>query len=120
MSQVQVHREGQALHIVLSGSWMIADAAGLHQALRASCAHPVAGLNVAVLDLAGVHAADTAGVQLLLALARSLRQAGLALQVLQRSPSVDNVARALGASDARQCCGFEGAARALPQAEVAA
>ncbi len=112
MSDVQVHQEGKTLHIVLAGSWTIADAAALHQALRTSCAHPAAGLSVAVLDLAGVQTADTAGVQLLLALARSLREAGLALQVQPRSPAVDKVARALGACDDRQCCGFEGAVAA--------
>lgn len=40
------------------------------------------------LDLSGVHACDSAGIQLLLALSRSLRESGRTLQILQPSTAV--------------------------------
>lgn len=40
------------------------------------------------LDLSGVHACDSAGIQLLLALSRSLHESGRTLQILQPSTAV--------------------------------
>lgn len=41
-----------------------------------------------LLDLSGISACDSAGIQLLLALERSLRESGRALQILQPSTAV--------------------------------
>jgi anti-anti-sigma factor len=106
MSDVRFQQEGEHLHLMLAGGLTIADAAAVHAALRESCAALPSGLRVAVLHTDQVTVADTAGVQLLLSLASSLRARGLSLQMAGRSAAIDGVASALGASDARQCCGF--------------
>lgn len=120
MSDVQFQQEGEHLHVVLAGGLTIADAAAVHAALRAGCAALPSGLKVAVLHTEEVAVADTAGVQLLLSLASSLRAQGFSLQMAGRSAAIDGVASALGACDARQCCGFVGVAASVNATEVMA
>jgi anti-anti-sigma regulatory factor len=120
MSHVQFQQTGSSLHLVLSGGLTIAEAAAVHAALRAGCATLPVDVTVAVLHTDQVSVADTAGVQLLLSLASSLRARGLTLQMAGRSTAIDGVARALGACDVRQCCGFAGETIAAQTTEVLA
>ncbi|MDD4616857.1 MAG: STAS domain-containing protein [Alphaproteobacteria bacterium] len=49
-----------------------------------------------VLDLGGVHACDTAGIQLLLAIAKELKARGRALELKEVSPEIRAAAERIG------------------------
>lgn len=63
------------------------------------------------IDLAEVDTADTAAVQLLLALGHGLRAQGVAARVVACSAALNTVGQALGAIDTAHCFGL---AAALP------
>ena len=58
------------------------------------------------IDLADMTPVDTAGVQLLFALARSLRQQGTDARLVACHPSLQSMAAVLGADAGGQCCGL--------------
>lgn len=79
--------------ISLSGELSIVDAAALREQLREALA---LGPGDLALDLSGVEGCDSAGVQLLLALARSLAARGDALQLVRPSDPVRHALATLG------------------------
>ncbi|WP_339410725.1 STAS domain-containing protein [Pseudomonas sp. EA_35y_Pfl2_R5] len=70
----------------LSGSLTIYEARDAHQALLAAVAEPAPG--VWTLDIQALEELDSAGVQLLLALDKHLRQYSAELQLLQPGPEL--------------------------------
>ncbi|MBH9579632.1 STAS domain-containing protein [Inhella proteolytica] len=72
----------------LGTEWTIAQASELHQSLLAALQASAEQGDVPVLDLAGVDSMDSAGVQLLLALHRSLQERGQELRIATASPTV--------------------------------
>lgn len=77
----------------LAGSLTIPYAAEKHAELRA-----LAEAGLERLDLSAIEACDASGVQLLLALRRSLRAAGRALRIEPASDAVAEAMRRCGAS----------------------
>lgn len=96
--------DGQAARLVVDGELTVAEAAEARATLLGLCP-PLAGQPLQI-DLAGVTPADTATVQLLLALARSLHQQGTAAQLLACHPALQALATVLGAAGSGRCCGL--------------
>lgn len=96
--------DGRSRVVQLAGALDIATAAQAQvQLLQALAALPAAPVH---LDTESVIAADSAGVQLLLSAARELAQQGRAATTGLPPEPLRRVARALGACDDAQCCGF--------------
>ena len=95
---------GQAARLQVDGELTVAQAADARNDLLRLCP-PLAGQPLDI-DLAGLAPADTAAVQLLLALAHSLRQQGSTARLATCSGALRTMARALGAADATHCCGL--------------
>lgn len=97
-------RDGQAARLEIDGELTVVQAAEAQATLRGLCP-PLAGQPLQI-DLAGLAPADTATVQLLLALARSLHQQGTAAQLLACHPALQKLAAVLGAAGGGRCCGL--------------
>jgi anti-anti-sigma factor len=82
--------------IALGGELGIVDAAALREQLRQALA---LGPGDLALDLSDVQACDSAGVQLLLSLRRSLAERGDALQLLNPAEPVRHALATLGLLD---------------------
>jgi anti-anti-sigma factor len=82
--------------IALSGDFSIVDAAALREQLREALN---LGPGDLALDLSGVEGCDSAGVQLLLSLRRSLAARGDALHITRPADSVRNALLTLGLQD---------------------
>lgn len=95
---------GQAARLQVDGELTVVQAADARGTLLRLCA-PLAGQPLDI-DLAGLAPADTATVQLLLALGHSLRQQGSPAQLAGCSGALQSMAQALGAADAHQLCGL--------------
>ena len=106
MSAVQLHApEGGAAAWRLEGALTIYAATEAHAALRDCLAASPAGEPL-VLDAGGLDEVDSAGVQLLLAAARSLRERGTPLHLQDPAPALQAAAATLGASRPGECCGW--------------
>ncbi len=79
------------LAVVLEGEWTIPSAAALREALLAHVAQ-----RAHVYDLQGITEMDSAGLQLLLALQRSLARQGQELTLQAISPAVKQVLQSYG------------------------
>lgn len=90
--------------LCLEGLWTITHAAAARDALLAALNRELG--SPCEVDLSAVQEIDTAGVQLLVALARCLRDTGTAARLCGLAPVVHRVAAALGAADDRQCFGW--------------
>jgi len=82
--------------IALSGDFSIVDAAALREQLREALN---LGPGDLALDLSGVESCDSAGVQLLLSLRRSLAARGDALHIARPADSVRHALATLGLHD---------------------
>lgn len=96
--------DGQAARLVIDGELTVVQAAEAQATLLGLCP-PLAGQPLQI-DLAGLAPADTATVQLLLALARSLHQQGTAAQLLACEPALQKLAAVLGAAGSGRCFGL--------------
>lgn len=72
----------------LGTEWTIAQAAQLHQQLLEALFASAANGHSPTLDLGDVDSMDSAGIQLLLALRRSLTERGQELHIVAASPTV--------------------------------
>lgn len=107
MSALHIEQRGDVTHLRFTGSLTIAEVTPLRQELLSALAAPPRTGQSVDLDLASVTEADSAGVQLLTATALWLRQQQLSSTVSAPAACVDLVARAIGAADDQQCCGFQ-------------
>ncbi|MBK7614969.1 MAG: STAS domain-containing protein [Burkholderiales bacterium] len=82
--------------LTLAGDLSIVDAAALREQLREALSNSTGDLT---LNLAGVESCDSAGVQLLLSLRRSLAARGGALHIAQPAESVRQALASLGLQD---------------------
>ena len=103
MSQVHAHTDATTLHLSLAGTLTIAETRSDLMTQLAATASEVQEVR---LDLSAVPEIDTAGIQLLMATARSLQEQGRQTTLQRSSDVVRTVSLALGAADAVQCCGF--------------
>lgn len=106
MSQVHAHTEATTLHISLAGTLTIAESAETRSDLMTQLNAMGSEVRQVRLDLSAVPEIDTAGIQLLMATARSLQAQGRQPMLQRSSDAVRMVSLALGAADAGQCCGF--------------
>ena len=90
--------------LCLEGLWTITHAAAARDALLVALNRELSA--PCEVDLSAVQEIDTAGVQLLVALARCLRETGTAARLCGLAPVVHRVAAALGAADEQQCFGW--------------
>ena len=107
MSELHTHQDGDRLSLRIAGSLTIADVTSLRLAMLAALTAPPQPVKEVVLDLHAVGEADGAGVQLLASAAQWLRDLHVRPVLEGPAPGVEQVARAIGASDAGQCCGFQ-------------
>lgn len=104
MIDARLDTSGLQPRLVLEGPWTIAQAAQGRERLLAL---PLdAALGTLAIDLGGLREIDTAGVQLMLALSRRLRERGLTAEVSGVPVDVRRVARVLGAADDERCFGW--------------
>jgi len=106
MSQVHAHTDGATLHLSLAGTLTIAESAETRADLMTQLAAAGSNVREVRLDHSAVPEIDTAGIQLLMATARSLQTQGRQATLQRSSDVVRTVSLALGAADAAQCCGF--------------
>ena len=97
-------RDGQAARLVINGELTVVQAAEAQAELRGLC--PSLAQQSLDIDLAGLAPADTATVQLLLALARSLRQQGTAARLVACDSALQSLAAVLGTNGGGRCCGL--------------
>ena len=95
---------GQPARLQVDGELTVLQAAEARAELLRLCP-PLAGQPLDI-DLAGLAPADTATVQLLLALAHSLRLQGSPARLAACSGALQSMAQALGAADATHLCGL--------------
>lgn len=107
MSQLHTQQDGHCLNVRIEGSLTIADVTPLRVAMLAALNAPPQTVQEVRLDLQGVGEVDSAGVQLLASAAQWLREIHVRPVLEGPAPGVEQVARAIGASDAGQCCGFQ-------------
>ena len=107
MSTLERHVADGVPTLSLRGALTIAEAAPVREALREQLALDAAVHPTLRLDLGGIDELDSAGVQLLLSAARTLRAQSRLPALGDTAPLVERVAAALGVGDARHCCGFE-------------
>jgi len=106
MSALQIEQQSDVTRLRLQGSLTIAEVTPLRQELLACLNEPGHATQNLVWDLASVTEADSAGVQLLTATSLWLQQRQVNSSVSACAAGLDMVARAVGAADDRQCCGF--------------
>lgn len=104
MIDARLDTTGLQPRLVLQGPWTIAQAAQGRERLLALPLDAVCG--TLAIDLGGLREIDTAGVQLMLALSRRLRERGLTADVSGVPVNVQRVARVLGAADDEHCFGW--------------
>lgn len=107
MSQIHAQSQAEQLRISLAGTLTIAEVTETRSDLMAQ----IQGLGEAIrhvhLDVSAVPEMDSAGVQLLLALGRALRERGHELTVGPLPTAVRTVTQALGAGGDGHCFGFK-------------
>lgn len=107
MSAMHHDQAADRLSLRIEGSLTIADVTPLRVEMLAVLSTPPRPVKEVVLDLHAVGEADSAGVQLLTSAALWLQALQIRPVLSQVSHTLDHVARAIGAADERQCCGFE-------------
>jgi anti-anti-sigma factor len=80
-----LNRIAMAEALKLGSEWTIPHAAQLHEQLLTALLAGAESAEAPVLDLSGVESMDSSGVQLLLALRRSLQERGQDLQITAAS-----------------------------------
>jgi anti-anti-sigma factor len=106
MSQVHAHTTGATLQLSLAGTLSIAEAAETRTDLLTHLDAASAKVKEVRIDLSAVPEIDSAGIQLLVSTARTLRSQGRNTTLHAFSVEVCTVSMTLGAADAQQCCGF--------------
>ncbi len=106
MSQVHAHTKGAKLQLSLAGTLSIAEAAETRNDLLTHLHAASAKVKEVRIDLSAVPEIDSAGIQLLVSTAHTLRSQGRKATLQGCSAEVRTVSMALGATDAQQCCGF--------------
>lgn len=107
MSALHIEQADGCLQLRIKGSITIADVTPLRVEMLAVLSAPERPVREVVLDLQDVGEADSAGVQLLTSAALWLQALQIRPVLAGSSTQVDQVARAIGAADDHQCCGFE-------------
>lgn len=113
MSALHTEQAEGCLRLRIDGSITIAEVTPLRVEMLAVLTEPIQPVQAVVIDLQGVGEADSAGVQLLLSASAWLEALKIQPLLAGVSTSLDQVARAIGAADDAQCCGF--ARRAAPE-----
>lgn len=106
MSALHTEQAEGCLRLGIHGSMTIADVTPLRVEMLAVLTEPAQPVREVLLDLGAVCEADSAGVQLLLSASTWLQALQIRAVLVGASTSVDQVARAIGAADDKQCCGF--------------
>ena len=106
MSTLHIDQGAGVLGLRVEGSLTITEVTPMKQALLSALDDAARPHLPVVLDIAAVTDADSAGVQLLTSTARWLAARRVPSTVSGESGALELVARAVGAADARQCCGF--------------
>ena len=107
MSTLHHTQAADRLSLRIEGSLTIADVTPLRVEMLALLSAPPQPVKEVVLDLNAVGEADSAGVQLLTSASLWLQALHIKPVLSQVSNTLDHVARAIGAADEQQCCGFE-------------